>query len=184
MSNATKRNLADAVLALLNTRTLDKITVQDVALTAGVSRKTFYYHFRDMYDLLEWTLERERISMTPEEPSPDSWHATLRGLLQFCLDNSVAIQNLYHSMERDMLERYTSSVIRNCITYLSLIHFDDETRRNDRFRMVLDFYTYGLQGLLLSWIERGMPGNPDTILRDVNVMLEDVATAFHMSTGK
>lgn len=181
MSTSTKTKLANAILQLLNRQTLDKITVQDIANAAGVSRKTFYYHFQDIYDLLEWMLDQERLALTPAQPEPDAWQMTLKGLLQFCLNNRTAIQNLYHSLERDSLERYTGSVIRNCITYFSLIGFDDALRKEDRFRMVLDFYTYGLQGLLLSWIGNGMYGNPDQILKDVNVMLVDIANAFHMS---
>lgn len=184
MSNSTKIKLSEAIKQLLNQQTLDKITVQDIANTAGVSRKTFYYHFQDIYDLLEWMLDQERMRLTPADPQLDAWQDTLKGLLQFCLDNHTAILNLYHSLERDSLERYTGSVIRNSITYFSLISFDDALRKEDRFRMVLDFYTYGLQGMLLSWIENGMTGDPDQILKDVNVMLVDIANAFHMSAAK
>ena len=178
MANKTKHKLAQAVLRLLNRETLDKITVGQIAQEAGVSRKTFYYHFCDVYDLLEWMFDQERLRLTPAEPGPGAWEDTLRGLLQFCLDNRTAILNLYHSLERDGLERYTGSVIRSSITYFSIIRFDEALRKSEHFSMVLDFYTYGLQGLLLGWIEKGMPGDAGRILGDVNEILAQVSCPF------
>lgn len=59
MTNLTKRAMADALKKLLQKRKLEHITVQDVADEANVSRKTFYYHFHDIYDLVEWLLLEE-----------------------------------------------------------------------------------------------------------------------------
>ena len=53
MAHSTRNDLADALRQLLSDRSLDKITVQNIADAANVSRKTFYYHFQDVYDLLE-----------------------------------------------------------------------------------------------------------------------------------
>ena len=178
MANKTKYKLSHAVLRLLNRETLDKITVGDIAREAGVSRKTFYYHFHDIYDLLEWMFDQERLRLTPIEPAPGAWEDTLKGLLQFCLDNRTAVLNLYHSLERSGLERYTGSVIRSGITHFSIIRFDEALRKSSRFAMVLNFYTYGLQGLLLGWIEKGMPGDAGRILADVNEILAQVSCPF------
>ena len=59
MSNMTKRALAFSLKKLLAQSPLDKITVQNIVDDAEVSRKTFYYHFQDIYDLLEWALVDE-----------------------------------------------------------------------------------------------------------------------------
>ena len=52
MANTTKRALAAALKKRLTLTTLDKITIQQLVDDAEVSRKTFYYHFQDVYDLL------------------------------------------------------------------------------------------------------------------------------------
>ena len=56
MSNITKRALAASLKKLLERAPLDKITIQDLVDDAEVSRKTFYYHFQDIYDLMEWCI--------------------------------------------------------------------------------------------------------------------------------
>ena len=51
MSQTTKRALEASLKNLLLQKPLDKITINDIAEDCGISRMTFYYHFRDIYDL-------------------------------------------------------------------------------------------------------------------------------------
>lgn len=59
MSQITKRALASSLKLLLPQKPLNKITINDIAEKCGVSRMTFYYHFKDVYDLVEWTCEED-----------------------------------------------------------------------------------------------------------------------------
>ena len=53
MTQVTKRALEEALKRLLLEKPLSKITIQDLADECGISRMTFYYHFKDIYDLVE-----------------------------------------------------------------------------------------------------------------------------------
>lgn len=50
----TKRIIANALEEMLRNKSIDKITVSSLIEACGVSRQTFYYHFRDLMDVLEW----------------------------------------------------------------------------------------------------------------------------------
>ena len=69
MSAKTKYALSAALQELLNHMTLDHITVKDIVDRAHVSRQTFYYHFSDVYDLLEWSFHEavEELCSVPAE---------------------------------------------------------------------------------------------------------------------
>ena len=54
MSDITKRAISASLKRLLLTKSLNKITIQDIADDCGINRQTFYYHFQDIYDLVEW----------------------------------------------------------------------------------------------------------------------------------
>lgn len=54
MSQVTKRALAASLIKLLSQKPLDKVTVKDIIEDCGVNRQTFYYHFKDIYDLVDW----------------------------------------------------------------------------------------------------------------------------------
>ena len=54
MTNTTKLALEAALKKELLTKSLDKITINELAEDCGISRMAFYYHFKDIYDLVEW----------------------------------------------------------------------------------------------------------------------------------
>ena len=53
MSNLTKKALRETMIKALNERPLDKIKVKELVEECGVNRNTFYYHYKDIYELLE-----------------------------------------------------------------------------------------------------------------------------------
>ena len=55
MSQITKRALEQSLKNLLLQKPLTKITINDIAGDCGINRMTFYYHFKDIYDLVEWS---------------------------------------------------------------------------------------------------------------------------------
>ena len=55
MSEVTKRALEQSLKNLLLKKPLNKITINDIAEDCGINRMTFYYHFKDIYDLVEWS---------------------------------------------------------------------------------------------------------------------------------
>lgn len=59
MSQITKRAIEASLKNLLLKKPFDKITINDIAEDCGISRMTFYYHFKDIYDLVEWACEED-----------------------------------------------------------------------------------------------------------------------------
>lgn len=53
MSQITKRAMEASLKKLLLEKPLDKITINDITTDCGINRMTFYYHFKDIYDLVE-----------------------------------------------------------------------------------------------------------------------------------
>ena len=71
MSQVTKRALEQSLKNLLLKKPLTKITVNDIAEDCGINRMTFYYHFKDIYDLVEWScLEDARKALEVLELCP------------------------------------------------------------------------------------------------------------------
>ena len=59
MASTTKRALEASLKKLLLEKPLNKITVTDICEDCGISRMTFYYHFQDIYDLVEWSCQED-----------------------------------------------------------------------------------------------------------------------------
>lgn len=172
MAHSTKLELAEALRALLAERSLDKITVQDVADAAQVSRKTFYYHFQDMYDLLEWMLEQERKMLEPHDADRSAWRDSVVRLLDLCLKNKPVILNLYRSISRDTLDRHIYSIVLMSLQDFAQTQAGRQKLTEKQYNALLQFAAHGLQGLLLSWIDSGMRQPREEILETVDFLFD------------
>ena len=79
MSNVTKRALEQSLKNLLLKKPLTKITIGDITEDCGINRMTFYYHFKDIYDLVEWACLEDARRALDEKKTYDTWQ---QGLLQ------------------------------------------------------------------------------------------------------
>lgn len=156
MTNLTKRAMADALKKLLSQRTLEHITIQDVADEADVSRKTFYYHFHDIYDLVEWILVDECRTLAQAKDSGDFWMKDVAAALSYAAENRSWVLNIYQSMERPQLERILRRIITPQIEEMFDRALDGRPVHGEDRRFVLDVLTYGMTGLFLSWVGEGM----------------------------
>lgn len=79
-SNITKRALAAALKELMTERPFAKISVSDICEQCDMNRKSFYYHFKDKYDLVNWIYDTECIAVA----RMDSYELRIELLLDFC----------------------------------------------------------------------------------------------------
>ena len=92
MANTTKRMLSMSLKKLLSKTTLDSITIQDITDDAEVSRKTFYYHFQDIYDLLDWTLQEDIHRLIVNEIDLDNWEESIEPFTFHCTFSDTSAQ--------------------------------------------------------------------------------------------
>lgn len=70
MTIGTEELIVQAVERLLMQKKVKKLTVKDIVEECGITRQTFYYHFRDIPDLLKWVLERNTDQLLKENACP------------------------------------------------------------------------------------------------------------------
>ena len=66
-SYITKRALAASLRELMQEQPFDKINVSQICEECGMNRKSFYYHFKDKYDLVNWIFDTDFITLTKDE---------------------------------------------------------------------------------------------------------------------
>lgn len=106
MSNTTKRALEASLKNLLLKKPLDKITINDIANDCGISRMTFYFHFKDIYDLVEWSCIEDASKALDGKKTYDDWQQGFLQIFEAVLDNKPFILNVYHSVSREQVETY------------------------------------------------------------------------------
>lgn len=173
MATLTKQALKDALMKLLEQRPLDRITVQEVTEAAGVSRKTFYYHFRDMFDLVEWTLldEIQRFDRLRNETG--DWTQDLVVAFQFATEHRRMTTNLVQTAELGELER----IVRRIIAPRAERIFDQAAAGQPVYpedrQFIVDIFSFGITGMFLSWIRDGMKGDTLFLQEKISYFFKD-----------
>lgn len=72
-SNITKRALANALKELMAEKSFAKINVADICEKCGMNRKSFYYHFKDKYDLVNWIFDTEFLALVYRQYTCVNW---------------------------------------------------------------------------------------------------------------
>ena len=73
-SNITKKALATALKELMEEVPFDKLQVAQICEHCDMNRKSFYYHFKDKYDLLNWIVDTELLATTLKNTArANSW---------------------------------------------------------------------------------------------------------------
>lgn len=106
MSQMTKRALVASLKDLLAEKPLDKITVTDLTEHCGVNRMTFYYHFKDIYDLVEWACIESATRALAGQKTYDTWQQGFLQILQAVQKDKVFVTKVYHSISREHIENY------------------------------------------------------------------------------
>lgn len=109
-SNITKRALASALKELMEDSPFSKISVSDICQACDMNRKSFYYHFKDKYDLVNWIYYTECVAVLKEKDYCTEWEL-LKDLCAYFYKNrtfyrktlSVDGQNSFSEYFRDIL---------------------------------------------------------------------------------
>ena len=88
MSELTKRALEQSLKNLLLQKPLNKITISDIADDCGINRMTFYYHFKDIYDLVEWSCQEDAAKALAGKKTYETWQQGLSRSLRPCWPTS------------------------------------------------------------------------------------------------
>ena len=152
----TKMAIIAAFEALLEEKPFNKITVKDIVERCQINRNTFYYHYRDIPDLLQHMLEGKVDRLLSGHYIPDCPMACISPIFQYGLEHKRAILHIYRYTSRDtflpyleqgaryLVEQYFSSMAKE----LGLSDSDTE--------VLVYFYRCTLVGMTLDWLEDGM----------------------------
>ena len=160
MSQTTKRALEASLKKLLLQKPLNKITINDITEDCGVNRMTFYYHFKDIYDLVDWIMVEDAAKALEEKPTFDTWSEAYLDLLRQVQENKVLVMNVYRSMSREQVEQYLYRILDPMLREFLDRGMQGITVQDADKQFIVDFYKYALVGMTLEWIRRDMKEDP------------------------
>jgi len=147
LSQLTKRAIVEVTMCLVEQKTIKKITVRDIVEACGITRNTFYYHFHDIYEVLEYALAEgfERIGAQSE-----SFEEFLDAAFMFCVEYQKVLYNLYHSIGYEALTDYLKKQVRPRLArHLQNVRGDSDGKDAKLVRILCE---EALVGTLMRWI--------------------------------
>lgn len=162
-----KRNaIMESVLRLLDERELNKITVKDIVDECGINRNTFYYHFEDISALIEAIIISEVDRVMTQYRDITSMEECIEMAMRLVSGHKNAIYHIYHSSNRDFLERRLMEICKHAATQFVEKTAGDQAIRPEDCDIIIQSYKCELFGLVIDWLNSGMPeGFEDRFLR-------------------
>ncbi len=171
MAQTTKRAIAASLKRLLEHKPLNKITVTDIAKDCRISRHTFYYHFRDVYDLMEWIYRTEGERLLEGKRDYDNWQQGMAAIFRYIQENQAMVRNGLHAGSRDYLLPYLYQR-----TYELIFAVVEERSAGTEVSpaqkdFITNFYKNAFAGVVLDWVDSGMERDPAEIIADLALLV-------------
>ena len=150
----TKEMFANALKQEMRRKPVQKITVTALSGICGVNRKTFYYHFEDIYALLKWMLEREAVEIVKNFDLMVDYEEAIAFVMDYVEANDYILNCAYDSLGRDALKQFFQTDFREVTECVIRAEEEDAGRvLEEPYRtFVCDFLISGLAELLIEWI--------------------------------
>ena len=177
MSQVTKRALVASLKNQLLKKPLDKVTISDITDDCGISRMTFYYHFKDIYDLVEWSCQEDASKALAGNKTYETWQQGFLQLFKAVQDNKPFIMNVYHSVSREQVENYLYRITYDLLEGVVEEQAQGMSVRQEDKAFIATLYKYMFVGLMLDWIKSDMKGDPALIVERLEQVIHGSVSA-------
>lgn len=158
MSNYTKKLIIETFERLLERMPFEKITVTALIRECNIGRNTFYYHYKDIYALLDDVLA-QALGQYKDAVKEESWQDVLKSLLYACLANKKKIYHLFDSLSRDRLAHYVFDRTDSAISGYVRRYAEERNADPEHTEIVSEIVKYSIYGYFMRFLWNGMQSN-------------------------
>ncbi len=158
-SNITKLALAGSLKKLMAEKPFGKIGVGDIARDCGVTRTTFYYHFKDKYDLMNWIYYTETVPFMSAYQKVEDWTDGLRDLCCYMRENKAFYFNAINTTGQNSFREYLHDYIRSLAA--SVAESTEGAQFNEeKWGFITEFIATSFVSLIVQWVNADMQEDP------------------------
>ena len=150
MPTDTKQMIAQRLFELLEYKKFEDITVKYLVEACHISRQTFYYHFQDIMDVLEWGARQAVERALEGTMEAQDLQEAVRVFARHIARRKEINRRLLQSQRRAELEGILVDALKTYLRELFRRKWPNPRLAVADIGVYLDFYAYGLAGLLLN----------------------------------
>ncbi|HAS38353.1 MAG TPA: hypothetical protein DCY31_06055 [Ruminococcaceae bacterium] len=158
----TKLMLAESLRNLMRKKPLDKIKIHEIVDACGVNRQTFYYHFQDIYALVEWMYQHDAVELIEknnkdilngEIGTRDDWDGIINALFKYIEEHRNEILSVINSRARVYFSNFVYEGLKASVR--RVVDVKSENIQVDEYykNFISNFYAIALGGIVQSWLE-------------------------------
>ena len=152
--------------ALMKEKLFSRISVGDICDRCGMNRKTFYYHFRDKYDLVNWIFQTEFLEMIREQNYTSGWQL-LSDICAYFYSEQAFYTNALQVEGQNAFRDYFSSAIGSVLPEIMREQIDPEVDS----AFFVQFLTDAFLAAILRWLKQTPVLPPEEFMQKLeNVM--------------
>lgn len=170
MSQFTKKAIIQTFQDMLEKMPFDRITVSAIVSNCEISSNTFYYHFRDIYDLLDAWVSGIRKKYT--ENNDASWQEILKSLLKDMQKNPNLVYHLFNSLSRERVERYIFESMTDIFYQFLCNKIIDESISEKALKNFSEYTCYSFLGFFLKFIWNHMNADVEESVNEISSIFE------------
>lgn len=170
-ASQTKQQLANSLKELMCHTPFNKITVQNVTDNCGLNRQTFYYHFKDMYELLGWIYSNDIFNQMVEEQD-EPWETAVIQIMRYAKTNRVFCRNTIRSIKKEYMESYLYPVFRNWVEKTGIAITKNKYISKEDKKFFIDFFTTAFVDYGIQWVSHGMVETEEYIINRIKVLIK------------
>ena len=179
MTENTKELLINSLRDLLEEKPISKISIRELTELTGVNRQTFYYHYGDIYELLEDLIlsdfNKYRDDLNNDNLTP------VVNIYRVLKKKKNIIKNIYNGSEINKINRVSINYVRKILEENLDTYDDAENLSEDDRNFIIKFFSFVIVGIIHMWVEDGMP---DTLYTDLNRAQNILELAIEISVYK
>lgn len=177
-SQTTEEVLAAGMKHLITVMPFEKITVKAIADEAHVKRPTFYNHFKDKYDIVEYILKQELIEPARTLMACDMLGEAIRLILVTMKKEKKFYMHVARIDEDVIFRRIVRELFKELLLDVMRERMADEDNGNPMLTMdnIAEYYAYGISFGISKWIQKGMKMEVDEVLEALKVLLSESLT--------
>lgn len=163
----TKKAIAEGMKEITKKKSFDKITVSDITQICGLNRQTFYYHFQDKYELVNWIFYNEMLYIVTDELTYDNSIDKVLQLLTKMKSEDYFYMNTLKASVKSGFEEFLIKVVTELFCDIISRIAKDTTMDEKEIKFIAEFYAFGMTGTIISWAVQGMKETPEYITAQI-----------------
>lgn len=163
MSLQTKQKLSEALKVRMRTHPFSKITITQLLEDCDITRPTFYYHFKDLNDLVMWMMKQEVFSLFHLGTDCPTFESGMICLTTYIYKNKQLFRNLSGCFSQREFEVVFFSAAKEMALHFIKLLCGNIPAKEDDIDFIADFFTHAVVTAYLSWIEKDYPSTPEEL---------------------